>query len=62
MDITKCKGEGCWMKENCKRFTAKESLMQSYFVESPIENFNCEMYWIDNTLYFDNLKKITNKK
>lgn len=45
MDITKCKGEDCPIKENCKRFTAKESLMQSYFIESPFNDNKCDMYW-----------------
>lgn len=55
MDITKCKGEGCPIKENCKRYTAKESLMQSYFIESPIENGKCEMYW--QNLDYDSTKR-----
>ena len=63
MDITKCKGEGCPIKENCKRYTAKESLMQSYFIESPFKDNKCDMYWGENAeSIFNQLKKITNKK
>jgi len=63
MDITKCKGEGCLIKESCKRFTAKESMMQSYFIESPIEDGKCKMYWGENAeSIFNQLKEITNKK
>jgi len=29
-DITKCRNDTCPMRENCYRFTAKDSLMQSY--------------------------------
>jgi hypothetical protein len=55
MDITKCKGEDCPIKESCKRFTAKESLMQSYFIESPIEDGKCKMYW--KNLDYDSIKR-----
>ena len=62
-DITKCSGEGCPIKENCKRFTAIESMMQSYFVEPPFKNNECEMYWGDNAeTIFNQLKEITNEK
>lgn len=44
-DITKCKGEGCSMKETCHRFTDPASEYQSYFTESPIKDGKCEMYW-----------------
>ena len=35
MDITMCKGEGCPVKEKCKRFIAEPGMMQSYFVGIP---------------------------
>ena len=35
MDITMCKGQGCPVRENCKRFNAEPGMMQSYFVEIP---------------------------
>ena len=44
-DITKCKGEGCSMKETCHRFTDPASEYQSYFTESPIIDGKCNMYW-----------------
>lgn len=30
MDITKCFGEGCCLKNKCLRFTAPDGFMQSY--------------------------------
>lgn len=45
-DITKCKGEGCPMKETCHRFTDPAEEYQSYFTESPIkDDGKCDMYW-----------------
>ena len=44
-DITKCKGEGCPMKDTCHRFTDPASEYQSYFIESPIKDGKCDMYW-----------------
>jgi|APGre2960657373_1045057.scaffolds.fasta_scaffold175094_2 hypothetical protein len=44
-DITKCKGEGCPMKETCHRFTDPATEYQSYFTESPIIDGKCSMYW-----------------
>lgn len=35
-DITKCKGTGCTIKNECYRYTAKpDPYWQSYFFESP---------------------------
>ena len=44
-DITKCNGAGCKIKESCYRYMAKSSEPQSYFLESPIKDGKCEMYW-----------------
>lgn len=49
-DITMCKGEGCTIKEECYRYTAKPSeYLQSYFVESPCRKkmggTACDQYW-----------------
>jgi hypothetical protein len=48
-DITKCTGKDCLVKENCKRFTAEESIWQSWFTIPPFkivqDKFTCEMYW-----------------
>lgn len=44
-DITKCEGKDCPVKESCYRFTAKTSDYQYYFIESPIKDGKCDMYW-----------------
>jgi hypothetical protein len=51
-DITKCHGDGCLIKDHCKRFTAIDhELYQSYFVDPPFEleenKFDCKMFWGD---------------
>lgn len=63
-DITKCNGEGCSIKDSCYRFTVKANeYYQSYFVEPPINNGKCEMYWGENTQFIqDTLKNIRNEK
>lgn len=53
MDITKCSGEGCLIKDKCFCFTSKANpLYQSYFVEPPFkkteDKFSCEMFWGEN--------------
>jgi hypothetical protein len=46
MDITMCKGTDCPLKENCYRFTAKSNdVYQSYFVDPPIKDGKCDMFW-----------------
>jgi hypothetical protein len=60
-------GTNCPMKESCYRYTAKDGMMQSYFLEPPFtmeyEKFNCEMYWgeIGKSIY-KQLKDITKTK
>jgi hypothetical protein len=45
-DICKCKGTDCPLKENCYRFTAKsDDVYQSYFVDPPIKDGKCDMFW-----------------
>jgi len=46
-DITKCSGEGCSLKKQCYRFTAKESKIQSYLIEVPFNKKlkTCNLYW-----------------
>lgn len=45
-DITKCKGGYCLLKDKCYRYTAKDSeYRQSYFMELPMKNGICDMYW-----------------
>jgi hypothetical protein len=60
MDITKCTGINCPIKEQCRRFTAKDSERnQSYFAEPPIKNDKCVMYWgADNDGILQQLKNI----
>jgi len=61
-DITKCKGQNCPIKQKCKRYTAK-SVWQSYFMESPIKDGRCDMYWgEDAESIFNQLKTITKKR
>jgi len=50
MDITKCSGANCPVKEKCYRFTAPASQYQSYFMIPPIKTteegkLDCEHYW-----------------
>jgi hypothetical protein len=59
MDITKCTGINCPIKEQCRRFTAKVGINQSYFPKTPIENGKCVMYWgIGNDGILQQLKNI----
>ena len=60
MDITKCKGTNCPLKESCYRFTAIENeVLQAYFVEPPIKDGKCEMYWGANAeSVYNQLKEI----
>ena len=45
-DITMCMGGDCLLKENCYRYKAKpDELWQSYFVEIPYKNGECNHYW-----------------
>lgn len=49
-DITKCKGTDCPVNEHCYRYTAKANeFRQSYFVEPPIKDGKCEMFWGENS-------------
>lgn len=48
-DIAKCDGKECPYKENCYRYTAEaDKLLQSWFIESPIKDNKCDMYWGEN--------------
>lgn len=47
-DICKCSGLNCPHKENCYRFTAKEGMLQSFFLEPPIKDGKCDYYWGKN--------------
>jgi hypothetical protein len=68
VDITKCRGGNCPIKEKCYRFTAKAGFRQSYFFNPPFEiigkfdnHVKCEYFWNENqtdilTQIKDNLK------
>ena len=62
-DITMCPGTNCPYKETCYRYTAKpDEYWQSYFMEAPIKDGKCDMYWGDNAeMIFKQLKDITKK-
>jgi hypothetical protein len=62
-DITMCPGTNCPYKETCYRYTAKpDEYWQSYFMEAPIKDGKCDMYWGDNAeMIFKQLKEITKK-
>ena len=43
--ITMCSGEGCDLKDECYRHTANPSDWQSWFMEVPIKDGKCDMFW-----------------
>ena len=48
-DITKCVGTNCPYKEKCYRYTAKTSeYRQSWFMNAPIKDGKCDMFWGNN--------------
>lgn len=50
MDITKCKGTNCPLREDCFRYTAKgDDSYQSYFVTPPYnkQTKECNLLWIN---------------
>ena len=44
MNITMCNGQSCDLKSTCLRYKAETSEMQSYFIEAPIEDKQCDYY------------------
>lgn len=45
-DITMCDGKNCDLASTCLRYKAEPSkYRQSYFVEAPIEDEQCDYYW-----------------
>ncbi len=62
-DITMCPGTNCPYKETCYRYTAKPSDCQSWFMEAPIKEGKCDVYWGDNAeAIFNQLKDIVKGK
>lgn len=60
MNITKCTGEGCPVKEKCFRFTTKDE--DIYFDTPPYTNdpvFLCDYFWGDKLTL--NLKPFNDK-
>lgn len=54
MDITKCMGENCPIKEKCYRFTAQpEPMYQSYFTELPGKWMSIAEFEPDSPLYWN---------
>ena len=51
MDITKCKGKNCIVKDRCIRYTQKAETYQSWFLKEPFKIkdnvFTCETFWGD---------------
>ena len=53
--MTLCKGTGCLIKTQCKRYTTAPGVCQSWFFTSPVvfsadkKKMTCGMYWGDNT-------------
>ena len=43
-----CLGEGCQKKYNCFRYSANANWNQSYFIETPVKDNECEYYLNDN--------------
>lgn len=68
-----CKGDGCPVRDKCKRFNAEPGMMQPYFTEIPGEwkdetdidikksrLWKCDMFWGDSQdNIFNVLKKAT---
>ena len=60
-DISMCKGEDCLLKNECYRYTATPSEYQSYFVDPPYIEDECEFFWGKQSSYiYDSLKDIFN--
>ena len=57
MDIAKCTGDGCPSKEECFRYTAPDGFMQSYFLNPPIKDGKCDMYWRNSQADFLNTQE-----
>lgn len=65
-DITKCKGINCPVRDNCYRYTARDSgFYQSWFVDDNVgkmvdNKFSCDVYWGENAeTAWKELKEIT---
>ena len=62
-DITKCSGADCDLKMTCYRYTAPKGTWQSYFMNPPIKDGECEYYWGEaSQSTYDQLKETFNTK
>lgn|GEM_PF-1583820 len=55
VDLDKCSGEGCPLKENCYRYLAPSSFIrQAYFMKPPFEGDSCNQFMtVQKTQNFD---------
>ena len=65
IDIAKCKGTDCLIREGCYRFTAKVDYHQLYFIDIPFEiedgKFTCQYFWDERAKQLlTEIKDITN--
>ena len=45
VDISKCEGDGCEIRSDCYRFTAKANEHRQSYMKPPTVGKNCEYYW-----------------
>lgn len=45
-DICMCTGEDCQVKNDCYRYRATPSHMQTYFFSPPTKGGYCEYFWL----------------
>ena len=50
VDITKCSGLNCPMKEKCYRYVAKEGMWQSYFMSPPFDGTGCSSFYFMHSM------------
>lgn len=67
MDIQKCEGNTCPVKDLCYRYTSKASEDQFYFTKEPYKikdnKFKCEFLWTnDNHSVLDQLNSTLKKE
>jgi hypothetical protein len=64
MDIDKCDGKNCIVKEKCKRFTSVTNVNE-WVISAPFKIdkgwFTCELFWGESSeLLLEQLKNIMN--
>jgi len=54
-DIAKCEGGNCPLKNKCYRYISADSMRQSYFIEPPYIDDQCDYFWdIDSNEQIEN--------